>query len=547
MAEERVYVVNSYVHQPSDINFSTVLMTDGDLNVMGTSKNLGDDAHSVAVNAIHNDIWVTVPDSNLTVVLDGRDLYVKHTLRFTGLDGPMGVAIRPVSTEVYITGSKSGTVSVVDENTYAELASIDVGGHPYAVVFAPDGDEAYILDTGTNELKVIKTSDRSVIKTLTWTPSDRLQEMAINSTRLYITNQKLAGQIEVIRTSDNTKLSPITTTIGYPRALGMPLSSQYLFIGYCTGTAASEVSMMRLSDQTVVSSAAITNCARRMAVRLNGTRLFVADHNSNELFGYNVAGETLSSLGAVSTDTSPGYSNSSPVGVALMYINIYPYFAVYRPSDLNNWIVTDDLSSVKYRNHYGSGTDTPLIGDMNNDREVDRAVFRNGEWIIDYNMDGSVDIRDDYGMAGDVPLIGDFNNDWIMDRAVFRSSTFDNWILDYNMDGSVNARNHYGGAGDIPIVGDFNNDWVTDRAVFRSATLNNWIIDYGMDGTVDVRERYGMAGDLPLVGKFNSDLFMDRAVFRNGEWIVDYTMDGSVDRRANYGMAGDRPLSWWNL
>jgi len=130
IAEERVYVVNSYVHQPSDINFSTLVMANGDLSIMGTSKNLGDDAHSVAVNAIHNDIWVTVPDSNLTVVLDGRDLYVKHTLRFTGLDGPMGVAIRPVSTEVYITGSQSGTVSVVNENTYAEQASIDVGAIP---------------------------------------------------------------------------------------------------------------------------------------------------------------------------------------------------------------------------------------------------------------------------------------------------------------------------------------------------------------------------------------------------------------------------------
>jgi len=92
----------------------------------------------------------------------------------------------------------------------------------------------------------------------------------------------------------------------------MPLSSEYLFIGYCTGTAASEISMMRLSDQTVVSSAPIANCARRMAVRLNGTRLFVADHNSDELFAYNVAGETLSSLGSVSTDTSPAIRTRPP-------------------------------------------------------------------------------------------------------------------------------------------------------------------------------------------------------------------------------------------
>jgi hypothetical protein len=36
---------------------------------------------------------------------------------------------------------------------------------------------------------------------------------------------------------------------------------------------------------------------------------------------------------------------------------------------------------------------------------MDRAVFRAGEWIIDYNMDGSVNKRDHYGSAGDVPLV----------------------------------------------------------------------------------------------------------------------------------------------
>jgi hypothetical protein len=64
-----------------------------------------------------------------------------------------------------------------------------------------------------------------------------------------------------------------------------------------------------------------------------------------------------------------------------------------------------------------------------------RAVFRAGEWIIDYNMDGSVNKIDHYGSAGDVPLVGDFNNDGVMDRAVFRVGE---WIIDYNMDGSVN-------------------------------------------------------------------------------------------------------------
>jgi len=79
---------------------------------------------------------------------------------------------------------------------------------------------------------------------------------------------------------------------------------------------------------------------------------------------------------------------------------------------------------------------------------------------------------------------------------VFRASAVNNWIIDYNMDGSVDVRNRYGQAGDIPIVGDFNTDEITDRAVFRNG---EWIIDYNMDGSVNARPKYGMAGDIPLV------------------------------------------------
>ncbi len=220
-------------------------------------------------------------------------------------------------------------------------------------------------------------------------------------------------------------------------------------------------------------------------------------------------------------------------------------YSVFRPTNANNWIFTDNLITVKYRDHYGNPTDIPVIGDFNNDGVEDRAVFRNGQWIFDYGMKGIVDTRNTYGMTGDLPLVGDFNNDGVMDRAVFRANASYNWIFDHGMNGTVDNRSHYGGSGDLPLVGDFNNDGVMDRAVFRASAFDNWIFDYGMTGTVTTRNRYGMAGDIPIVGDFQGDGVMDRAVFRNGQWIIDYGMDGTVDRRVNYGTVGDLPLMWW--
>src|SRR5665647_3157261 len=122
---------------------------------------------------------------------------------------------------------------------------------------------------------------------------------------------------------------------------------------------------------------------------------------------------------------------------------------IFRPSEWNNWVFSNNMTRVVFRNHYGDNSDKPLSGDFNNDGVADRAVFQGGEWIIDYNMDGSVNARNRYGQMTDIPLVGDFNNDGVADRAVFRSGE---WIIDYTMDGSVNTRLKFGMTGDVPMV-----------------------------------------------------------------------------------------------
>jgi hypothetical protein len=66
-------------------------------------------------------------------------------------------------------------------------------------------------------------------------------------------------------------------------------------------------------------------------------------------------------------------------------------------------------------------------------------------------MDRVVDRRFQYGLATDIPVVGDFNNDGLTDIGVFRSGQ---WILDYGIDGTVDRRFRYGfSAMDIPVVG----------------------------------------------------------------------------------------------
>ena len=235
-------------------------------------------------------------------------------------------------------------------------------------------------------------------------------------------------------------------------------------------------------------------------------------------------------LGAGGRDTTFGYGRAD----ALRMSDFIGYTGVVRSGQ---WILdygTD--GTVNRRFNYGLATDTPIIGDFDNDGRPDIGVFRSGQWILDYGMDGTVNRRFNYGMTTDIPLAGDFNNDRTTDTGVFRSGQ---WILDYGMDGTVNRRLNYGIATDTPIIGDFDNDGRPDIGVFRSG---QWILDYGIDGTVNRRLNYGMTTDIPLAGDFNNDGTTDIGVFRSGQWILDYGMDGTVNRRFNYGLAIDIPL-----
>jgi hypothetical protein len=201
------------------------------------------------------------------------------------------------------------------------------------------------------------------------------------------------------------------------------------------------------------------------------------------------------------------------------------------------WILDYGMDGTTNRRlNFGSATDIPVAGDFNNDGKTDIGVFRSGQWILDYGMDGTVNRQVNYGHEGYKPVVGDFNNDGKTDIGVFRSGQ---WILDYGMDGNEDRRFYFGVFTDTPIVGDFNNDGKTDIGVYRSG---QWILDYGMDGTVNSRFNYGLPSDKPVVGDFNNDGKTDIGVYRSGQWILDYGINGGTDRRFNYGLPTDTPI-----
>jgi len=86
------------------------------------------------------------------------------------LKSPGSIAVSPDGSQVYVGNVYEDTVAVVDAHTLAVApAAITVGEWPEAIAFTANGQFAYVANTqtGSEDVSVIDTATRSVVKTIT--------------------------------------------------------------------------------------------------------------------------------------------------------------------------------------------------------------------------------------------------------------------------------------------------------------------------------------------------------------------------------------------
>lgn len=79
---------------------------------------------------------------------------------------PRSVATLPLKPWAYVANTVSGTVSVIDVDTYATIATIDVGTEPWALVASPTGRFVYVANANDDAVQVIDTDTNEVIETI---------------------------------------------------------------------------------------------------------------------------------------------------------------------------------------------------------------------------------------------------------------------------------------------------------------------------------------------------------------------------------------------
>lgn len=141
----------------------------------------------IAITSDDRFVWVVNPDKNSVSVIEvGGDLNRKIGEITVGED-PRCVAIAPKNRRVFVTNQRSGTVSVIDAETFVVLKTIKVGTEPVGCALTPDGKRLYVANFSSDSVSVINAHSGHVIKTIKHV-GPKPRAIAIQGNKVFVTH-----------------------------------------------------------------------------------------------------------------------------------------------------------------------------------------------------------------------------------------------------------------------------------------------------------------------------------------------------------------------
>jgi len=158
---------------------------------------------------------------------------------------PEIIAVNPNGASAYVTNSVGNTVSAIDLSTNKETTKISVPGVPIGVAFTPDGKTAYVTLTDKSRVAIIDTATNTASSTTIALSYSNPVGIVVNPTGTfaYVTNFGLAeatpaqvGAVSVIDLSKNTEVAAIPVDLG-PIGLAISPDGSTVYVSnYVSGT-----------------------------------------------------------------------------------------------------------------------------------------------------------------------------------------------------------------------------------------------------------------------------------------------------------------------
>ena len=227
-------------------------------------------------------LYVTNTKSGSLSVIDTDTLEVVGTIAL-GPGKPNRVVFQPDGKLAWVVYDKSHDLGMVDAEARKLVRRVKIGGNPYNLAFTPDGGHLYVLDWSSDtsndevimyDLRAEKIDGR--VEVSTWPAHDIFSRDG----RLFYVSGESAGDVTVIDTAKRESVGRIA--YGGGDAMGLALTTDGALL-YAAAGENKAILKIDTAGQNVVGTIPLPGIVHESTLTLDGMFLYVTLRKANKL------------------------------------------------------------------------------------------------------------------------------------------------------------------------------------------------------------------------------------------------------------------------
>jgi len=268
--------------------------------------------HGIAVDSLHNLIYVANHDGGNVSVIDGNLNWITQTVHLGGSWGSNGIAFDPAQRRLYVANKTTNDLAAVPA-AGGPAVSIAVGHQPDGVDIAPGLGIVYVANFGSGTLSLVNGPANT---TLVTSPADGEPSMVVRhplTNRVYVTNHQ-AHTVTIYDGSNGSRLKSVPVD-GGPYGIALDPVRGRLYTANREGRS---VTVLDTTSDTVIDRIPMDCTPYIVAANPNTGHIFPVCTETQQLHIYD--GDTLRWLAVLPVGKGAGEGIAVNPATNLIYV-----------------------------------------------------------------------------------------------------------------------------------------------------------------------------------------------------------------------------------